>query len=243
MKTIAQKHYFPVVILLLSLQANAQRSIIPKDSLPNGLYKRNEISINISPLKSLFLPSSLPQTNYAVTYKRFLDKKTAIRAGIGLDIINSNFSYQYMPYNSIQHKSYKVNSSSPFIRMGLEKHFGGKKLTFFYGVDLMIGYYRGNTSIKTTDLSRDSTGSVHLMRTKQSMSENVLQFGVSPFIGAKYNFSKNFALSFQTGYNFIYQAGQRTITNSAGTRTYRVNSVNWNRGPGFFSDISLIYKF
>ncbi len=237
------KYFVIFIALFIATDTRAQRTIFPKESIPKALFKKNEISINISPLKNFLLSAPQQQTRYAISYKRFLDPKSAIRTSIGIDYVNSNSSYQHMPKNTIIRSSYKESSKMPFISVGYERYFGDRKLSFFYGADLIIGYYRSKKSSTGNNIFNDSIATLISMKSEEVTTENIFKVGISPFIGAKYSFSKTLAVSCQMGYNFIYQSGQRTITNKAGSQTNRVSSFNVEKEPGFFSNISLIHKF
>lgn len=241
MNPIALKIRLLLLILLISTAVEAQRNLFSHDSIPRALTRKNEIGININPVLGFINPNLQHQKRFEISYKRILNEKSAFRTSVGVTYFGYR-SYSSWKSNKLaENGSYSQNSSTSYIKIGYERRFARKKLEFFYGADILIGYYRNQYSSPITKYQNDSLLSpLNSLAAQEMKTESGFKLGVSPFIGARYNFTDAFSVSVQMGYDFTYQFGQKVVNTDNNITRTRTRAFNQ---PGFFTDVSFRYKF
>ena len=126
-----------------------------------------------------------------------------------------------------------------------------KKLKWFYGTDLALGYFKSESYKQNKTLVRDTAfGQNVWVEVQNAQAEIVLRtktkgysIGLSPFFGAKFPISKRFSVSAQVGMDMAFKNMEVTETKNGLTNKQRVSSFDFNLSTGIVNDISLIYKF
>jgi hypothetical protein len=242
-----------IVILAMSITvigAKAQSSAVKPDSTTAAIFKKNEIGVNVSPILVGLLNNSLiPQENrLSVSYKRILNKKSALRFALGVDNNGNLESSQSKLNDTTFYKHYNFSSTSPFIRLGYERYFGKHKIKWFYGADIVVGKYKSSYSYTNSKSWSDNSSNKTFNETSSTIeinNENNYLLGISPFIGTKYPLSKRFSISAQLGFDTNFQSGYFTqnATNTSSSKKTKSSIVNMNSSPGIINDFSIIYKF
>lgn len=225
--------------------------------------KKNEISINSAPFFKVLLNAQTSDvTRFSATYKRNLNEKSALRFSIVADKV-SNLDYNFytntkneiiiVKNDSVMIKQKTITSGyvSPYIKLGYERLFGKKKLKWFYGADLSVGYSKRSSYKQNTTLIKDSTqGPNSWVETMEYRADilsktttKIISVGINPFFGVKYPISKHFSISAQVGVDMFYRNENTAANWSKANRTSRISTLDFNEDAGFLNDISLVYKF
>jgi hypothetical protein len=246
------------IFSLLVYFANAEAQTITSDSFN---LKKNEIGLNTAPvLRHLLTNGDASSTRYSLTYKRNLNKRSALRFSLVADLINnSKYDHHYSGNDKIILNSEGIlvrqeivspNFISPHLNVGYERLFGKGKLRWFYGADLTFGYSENRVVKQNIALQKDS------MQASQTWVENeykpeivsrttikTIAVGLTPFFGAKYPISKRFSISAQVGVDIVFRDQRISEKGFEANRKMHVSTFDFNQDAGFMNDISIIYKF
>jgi hypothetical protein len=246
----------PLFMSVMNILAQTEKP----DSLKNhSFFKKNEVSVNTAPVfKQLLTTGGSGSTRFSIGYKRYLNEKSALRFSLMADRIDNAV------YNIHERSVIILNSDSvlirqetvsppyfsPHINIGYERLFGKRKLKWFYGADLVLGYSQNKTFKQNIVLYRDSTQGSTSWTEKEYRPEIVARsttktffMGVTPFFGVKYPLSKRFSVSAQVGVDAIFR-DQRVTDVSQGKNVHsHFSTFDFNQDTGFLNDISIIYKF
>lgn len=254
---------FLLSFLVITASASAQEGpdISPISKPDKDIAKKNEISINTAPLfRALLNAGPAEATRFSATYKRNLNSKSALRFSIMADLIKEN-SYYPNPWNEtiiLQTDSVLIKQTtvspgyvSPHVNIGYERLFGKKKLKWFYGTDLSIGYSKSESYIQNKTLVRDTAFGQNAWVEVINIQADIVSktktkgysIGLSPFFGAKFPISKRLSISAQVGADMTFQNKEISETKAGITKNYRVSTFDFSQSTGIINDISLIYKF
>ena len=247
-------------LFLLVMNATAQEAVIPTITKSDPLFQKNEISVNTQPVLKVLMNAGESEVNrFSATYKRNLNEKSALRFTLAADMINRDSNIPLAQSESIilatdsivikQHSS-TPSYVSPHVNIGYERHFGKKKIQWFYGADLLLGYSVSNTIKQNTTLYRDTAQGDFVWVQKGFNSEIVsktrretISIGVVQFFGAKIPISKHLSVSAQVGCDMAYNNQHLSGTGVPMGRQSHISSFDFSGAAGFLNDVSLIYKF
>ncbi|MDQ3048283.1 MAG: hypothetical protein M3R27_12100 [Bacteroidota bacterium] len=241
-----------LLVLLSAISVCAQDTIPSPSNLP--VLKRNEISINTLPVfKVLLNAGNSEATRHSLAYKRnFKNGRSALRFSFVADNINKDVYGNRVTYisenDTMRRKQRVVNNSywSPHINIGYERLFGQKKLKWFYGADLSIGYSESRSITQNYIIT---VLGPHILLEEYESEANITQksktfsVGIIPFFGVKYPLSRRFSISMQLGTDIVYGSSEVSETSASGNTTTRVTTIDFNQNTGLMNDISLVYKF
>ena len=243
-------------LFILVMNASAQDSVSTSNPLPQA--KKNELSINTIPCLGVLIASESENNRFSIGYKRNLNERSALRISLAVDIVKNSF------YNSfsndkiilstdsvlIKRKTELQNYVSPHLNIGYERLFGKRKLKWFYGGDIVIGYFKTLVLEREMILHRDTIkGTAGWLedqfdsRTVSRTDSKIFSVGLSPFFGAKYPLSKRFSISAQIGVAMSYNTAAVSEIGSGSKKNYQVSTFDFNESPGLLNDISIVYKF
>jgi hypothetical protein len=251
------------VITILALKGFSQENplhFISEPKVPEDEIKKNEAGLNTAPFITMFLGAEMYHPKIALSYKRIIKSKNAIRASINSlseTYINSNYKNYYIisqtDSTQLRRNYENTNGNKYQVNIGYEWRKGKKKLKYFFGNDLIFGYagekhrtYDENYILQKTIIGKDTLNQFYLDSsiTIEYSSTRYLYAGISPFIGLYYPLSKKFVLSIQTGADILFSIGRvRTkdyIKNE--TSEVRVSTFDLNMN-GLINDLSLVYRF
>lgn len=247
-----------IIIFAMSVTvigAKAQTNFSATDTITVSKPKKNEIGINIVPFLSNILFAANPDVNrLSVSYKRILSDKSALRFALELDISYSNRQYdiqdtifQGAENSLVKQREIYSDYFRPHVNLGYERFFGKRKGKWFYGADLVLGYYKDTYMKQNINYLLDSTsvrwienGSPEPILTKKSTTVSI---GISPFIGKKYSLSNKFSISMQVGVDCSFRQTKEEITDKNNNVTKSVfNSFDFTETVGLINNISIIYK-
>jgi hypothetical protein len=219
---------------------------------------KNEISLNTAPVFRQLLSNSKPiSTRFSFSYKRYLNEHSALRFSIMADLISkvndNHYRREIILMNPdsvlIRQETISPGYVSPHLNLGYERLFGRKKLKWFYGTDLSIGYSESRSFKQNTHLQKDSTTSfgwiegAYQPEIVSRIKTETFSIGLSPFFGAKYPISKKFSISAQVGIDMAIKNEYVSEKSAAATKNRHYSSFDFNMDTGFLNDISIIYKF
>jgi hypothetical protein len=135
---------------------------------------------------------------------------------------------------------------SPHVNLGYERVYGKRKLKWFYGADLSLGYSENITLNQSIRIVKDSVGwveDVTFTSTTGRSKTTTVSVGVSPFFGLKYPINKRLSVSAQLGIDAAYRSQRITGAIIGGVRPGHYTSFDFNTESGLLNDISIIYRF
>lgn len=247
----------PLLIVGMSAIAQENASSVNASTLPT--LRKNELSVNIAPALRLLLNTGTSDaTRFSMTYKRYLNEKSALRFSLVADLINHDINPN--PHDErilvlgdtavIRQNTITPTYVSPHLNIGYERLFGKNKLKWFYGADLVIGYSMSKTITQNIQLNRDtaqgSTGWVEWVAHPDVVSSKhteAFSVGVSPFFGVKYPLSKHLSVSAQAGVDFLYRNQIVTEKGVGADKRMHYSTFDFNETGGILNDVSLVYKF
>jgi hypothetical protein len=251
-----------ILMSVLACVANLNAQTTAADSKKdNPDFKKNEISINTAPIfRQLSVNNSSDATRFSAAYKRYLNESSALRFSIVVDFINNEaFSHGFPDREVIflNSDSTMVRQTtlspayiSPHLNIGYERLFGRRKLKWFYGADLAMGYSESRTVRQNSMLHKDTVQGTYGWTEDSSSPEIIsrlntktVSVGVSPFFGAKYPITQRFSVSAQVGVDATFRSQEVSGTNIGYNRAGHFSSFDFNQDTGFLNDISFIYKF
>ena len=205
--------YMGVNILFMNSFVIAQTT---KDSAI--VIKKNELGIDLIPGIKKLSGNSYTNNIFQVglQYKRRISKKWYFRFGVTELFYGSQYYYNYGRLDSLnattKMERYSKYKSGPETRLntGMEYRWGKKSVKFFTGTDFC---YSNNKSIDYTYgrlIPRNGSTPYHdpFSSDGDSLISSSLYmrntFGLLPFIGMQYHFSKRFFFSMQFGINVQY---------------------------------------
>ena len=155
---------------------------------------KNELGIDVTWfIKNLvnFGGTTGYSNDYLVSYKRLLKKNHALRFGIGGRIWNRN---ETMDQTNMQDQT-KITSYRFKVRLGYEfRNPFGKRWLFYYGGDLLTGYYfmQQNTVHTSTSVY------------KSEVKSKTFTWGIGPVIGFEFALNSRLSLSTEGSLYFMY---------------------------------------
>lgn len=235
--------------------------------------RNNEIGLNIAPLASGLMGASTFSPKYTVTYKKLCEQKSALRFSLSYVARNGNSYFwsgpdSYDNYDvlsssdSVQLRRYHTYKPGNKIQLsiGYEYRWGKKKLKHFVGADITGGYYKttnvwedkeyilrvwdspnSGTSDSLPTWGQNTSAPTSIAR---QITADMFYIGLNPFYGLRYDVSKRFTLSAQTGFDLSFDFGNSYDDNYA-NGTYTEGRQIWFNFEtiGLISDLSLIYHF
>lgn len=225
----------------------------------DSLKTKNEVGLNLNFISIIVLGGSAYSSEMAMTYRHFFDARSALRIRPSVEFRNEGYEL-ITAYNSQviamddSTKTMKItrNNMKPIYQLnaGYEWHWGEKKLTWFTGGDLAVGYLSEEKSQNEEIWTRypngvdvspaywpDSVVSTHSWNTKQKYA------GISPLIGCRLNWGKHWGFSFQTGFMVsLGKVKQEEKLNGI----YQSESEWWQldfNTKSMISDFSLLFRF
>jgi hypothetical protein len=237
------------MLLLLcayTLNTHSQDSI--KTDKPIKI-KRHEIGLNILPpfLALTGVSGGNPQY-FNITYKYFLNERTAFRTTAGIIVFGNHNIYGNQTETVIKTNSVTINKTKYTQNptniqgsIGLERILGKRKLKHVIGFDLTYNYQNQRENISYFKI----TDSIGINNEKIQMWQNIdtgrvvtntyfNKYGITPFYSVRYPITEKFILTSSIRFNL--QASQRRYNGL----TY--NSFDFNMS-GVISEVSLFYRF
>jgi hypothetical protein len=184
-----------ILTLFLTLTAVGQENY-KLDSIKTRSY-RNEIGINMFNITYLYrIPYFYPDngTNYRIfnglMYKRHFNKN-AIR--IGFDYCHSSDSYVYYPEIYYQKSETQFNMAK--LRLGYERKFTLSKIQPFIAIDQYFSF--GINKTITEGNCNSWYGNYYYYQYRNVTQENIIEVGIEPVIGLKYQIIKRLSLAIE----------------------------------------------
>ncbi|HEY1055868.1 MAG TPA: hypothetical protein VGE24_12055 [Emticicia sp.] len=248
------------LILTIGLMSTCTAFSQANDTLKNRSEKPNELGINVAPvIRNLLLNGSVPVNRFSLSYKRYLNERSGLRFIGVVDLVNKDMpgysSYSekiFLQDDSILIKQKRITPVyvSPRLNLGYERLFGKRKLKWFYGADVSVGYAVSKSMLQNFTMQKDTSSGQNYFKdqpvhgeTISSTRTRILSFWFSPFFGVKYPLSKRFSVSAQVGVDFVF-SDERSVENAAGLKKEsNSKAIDFNQNSGFLNDVSLIYKF
>lgn len=150
-------------------------------------------------LKSVLAIDAEHSPTHTLVWKKALTEKKGWRIGLSflIDEIKENASDNFNFRN--------INRQQLAFRYGREYFYWlNNHFHFFYGWDVLVGLNRENSLVNDF-----SFGQVSVTQTQWNA-------GLGPVIGLEYQFSKLFKMGVESTVYFIYENGNRKITDSSG---------------------------
>lgn len=236
---------FAMFIIVINAKAQGTSSKIDSASIIR--QRKNEIGINTTPLLSALIGSSLDINRFSITYKRILNDKSALRIAVIADKGFTSYSSVLPTSDTTINTHFYYDHLSPHINLGYERTFGKKKLKWFYGADLILGYSKESNSQLISKTYTDTvSGSMYMeVNPKTTMLNETKGYmvGLSPFFGAKYALSKRFSISTQVGMDATFKNLSSIAKDNNNVRKEKFYTFDLGGTAGFINDISIIYKF
>lgn len=246
-----------LLFTLISIGTLAQEST---PSINQEKILKNEIGFNTIPIIKLAIGQEQATYNrYSLSYKRVLGEKSALRFSIIVDHLKPNTDpapylsdtiFQSPSNSLVTEKEFRANFFKPQLNVGYERRFGKKKLRFYYGADLIAGYYQKKSFKENYNLKNDttSTGATYWYfdelipsYTVKSHSE-VMFAGFHSFFGARYPITKRVMITAQVGFDAVLSRDKNTVIENNVESTRTIHSFDFST-PGLLGDISIVYRF
>lgn len=193
-------------------------------------YKKNEIWANFF--------------NPGVTYKRGLNSKTFLTAGITLGITKGKSRQDYsnsgVNNNTIQDNKYDNSMQNISFDLGIEKRSTlSSKMTLFHGPEISFGLSSNKSKNSNKDRDEDDG-------TYQESKQNSQSFGIGYTIGAIYSFNSYLGIGVGWSPSVYYSFSKRESTyhNNNSQTTQISNTKDNNFGVQLSTpSVSLVLKF
>ncbi|MDF2436592.1 MAG: hypothetical protein K0Q95_968 [Bacteroidota bacterium] len=239
--------------VFVKAQTSTSDSLISKPDL-----KKNEIYLNLLPIaRTLFTNTSSPVNRFSLSYKRYLNERSALRLSLVADFVQKN---AYTAHFGSDRDVYDLGADSsltkytierpgflsPHVSVGYERVYGKRKLKWFYGADLSLGYSEHLTLKQRIRIVKDSIGWVEEVTFPSTVARSkttTVSVGIRPFFGLKYPINKRLSVSAQLGVDAAYRSQQVTGSIIGGVRPGHYTSFDFTTESGLLNDISIIYKF
>lgn len=240
------KRSLMLLLCVFAINAHSQDSLKTDNSIKP---KRHEIGLNILPPFLALAGAGGGNSQYFnITYKYFLNERTAFRTTAGIIVFGNHNLYGNQTETVIKTNSVTVNktnySHDPTNiqgTIGLERIFGKRKLKHVLGFDLTynyqnhrenISYYKLTDSIGANNTKIQNWQNIDTGRTV--VNSYINKYGITPFYSVRYPITEKFILTSSVRFNL--QASQRRYNGL----TY--NSFDFNMS-GVISEVSLFYRF
>lgn len=243
-----KKNAIVFVMFVLVMNAKAQSDSTKIDSTTIVRLRKNEIGINTTPILSALIGSSLNINRFSISYKRILNDRSSLRIVVIADKGFTSYTHVVPTSDTTVNTHFYNNYFSPHINLGYERLFGRKKLKWFYGADLILGYNKDSNSKLVSKTYTDTlSGSMYMETNPKTTLLNETKgymLGLSPFFGLKYSLSKRFSISAQAGMDLTVK-NLTMVFKDQNNNDITEKFHTWDLGgtTGFINDISLIYKF
>lgn len=269
---MTKKTLSALVIAMAVTSTGISQEISKTDSSAEKISK-NELGFNIAPIAVALMGGEAYRPTFSLSYKRIIKEKNALRFSLNYQFPMMNWNYGDDYYivsqtDNTQLRRYfeRDNGNKIQTNIGYERRFGKRKIKYFFGADLTLGFTNESYRIYDENFVLEKYPYQGLYYSPQSGGIDTLyQFisdpdsfavdiysettkyisvGTSPFFGFYYPLSKRFSLSFRTGFDLYFSLGkkdEKNYTNNETTKT-RVSTFDFNMN-GLINDLSIVYRF
>lgn len=210
-----------IITLFIFVTQGAIAQANVNDSIKNDpIQFRNEISINIGPMVSLYTSGQLPLTTVSTGYSHNFGKNHYLRVGVKVlpvrkdnnygNFFGNSYMMSFSASDSVIHDTISIGSLATqtikaSVYIGYEHLFGSRKTKFLLGADLFAGFthYSASESLRNYDVVY-TIDTVHggynaYLSAIGTSATNIEVFGfhagISPRLGIRYDASSRATFS------------------------------------------------